>query len=428
VLAAASLEGVVAVPLPPDLPATERAGIVDDADPRAMVVDPTVADDPAPTTSVRVHAVTADDLAALPGTDPTADRPRTRPMTYTSGTTGRRKGVHVGVHDPDWGRAIVDAERAAFDARHGTCHLVVSPLYHSGPFRFALVTALLGGGLSVLGGFDVDRFRDALRTLRPSSMFCVPTQLTRWLGHPAATADDLASLDLLAHAGAPCPEGTKRRLLELAPDGSVWEFYGATEGQFTTCPPATWLAAPGTVGHARPGHRLEVRDDDGRPVGTDQVGTVWCHAPEHARFTYWRDPARTVAAWDGDAFTVGDLGSLDAAGRLRLAGRPGDLVITGGVNVYPAEVERHLIDLPGVAEAAVFGVPDPDWGQRVVAAVVPDLDAELAGDELRARLGTRLRRTEVPKAIAIVAALPRTTMGKLDRRELQAMPGPWNTA
>jgi long-chain acyl-CoA synthetase len=425
-LAAACLEGVVAVPLPPDLSATEIMEVVEDARPVEVVTTPRLASrldgalaDPRRGTEgpAMLHAVTPAELAALPGTDPAASWPRTRPMAYTSGTTGRRKGVHAGVHDESWGAAWVDDEHAAFDRRHGDTHLVVSPLYHSGPFRHALVTALLGGRVAVLPGFDVEAWKAALGTLRPTSLFCVPTHLHRLLAAPGDHTDLLASLTLLAHAGAPCPVPLKEQLLEVAPEDAAWEFYGSTEGQFTTCPPETWRDAPGTVGTARAGQRLEVRDEAGTVLGPGEVGTVWAHVPDHARFVYWGDPDRTARAWDGDAFTVGDLGHLDADGRLFLDGRPGDLVITGGVNVYPAEVERALLELPGVAEAVVFGIPDDDWGERLVAAVVGWPGAALDGDDLRRALTSRVSRAKVPKQVLVVDELPRTATGKVRRTQ-----------
>jgi long-chain acyl-CoA synthetase len=424
-LAAACLEGVVVVPLPPDLSGVEVAEIVADAAPTDLVVTPELArrldghvEVAGPGASgPTLHAPTPDDLGALPGTDPSASWPRTRPMAYTSGTTGRRKGVHAGVHDPAWGQRWIADEHAAFEHRHGELHLVVSPLYHSGPFRHALVTTLLGGRLAVLPRFDVDRWATTLRTLRPTSLFCVPTHLHRLLASPVDHAEVLASLTLLAHAGAPCPVPLKEQVLEVAPAGATWEFYGSTEGQFTTCSPQEWQAAPGTVGTARAGQRLEVRDATGRGVPTGEVGTVWAEVPPHARFTYWGDPARTAQAWDGDAFTVGDLGHLDDAGRLFLDGRPGDLVISGGVNVYPAEVERALLERPGVAEAIAFGVPDDDWGERLVAAVVPWPGADLDGEVLRRELVERVSRAKVPKSVLVVDELPRTATGKVRRAD-----------
>ncbi len=416
-LAAACLEGVVAVPLPPELTDAELAPVLADADPAVVVVDPdrTRALPTVERSGRPVVRTNADRLAELPGTDPSSRWPRTRPMAYTSGTTGRRKGVHAGVHDPSWGRALIEDEHAAFDHRHGAAHLVVSPLYHSGPLRFALVTALTGGRVAVLPRFDPTVWLAALRELRPNSLFCVPTHLHRLLAEPGLAADDLASLSLLAHAGAPCPVPLKQQVMALAPASSVWEFYGSTEGQFTVAAPEVWVQAPGTVGTARPDRSVEVRDDTGRAQSAGEVGTVWARVPEHARFDYWRDPARTAQAWDADAFTVGDLGHLDDAGRLFLDGRPGDLVITGGVNVYPAEVERALLALPGVAEAIAFGVPDAEWGERLVAAVVPWPDASLGGAELREELRTQVSRAKLPKQVLVVDELPRTATGKLRR-------------
>jgi long-chain acyl-CoA synthetase len=186
----------------------------------------------------------------------------------------------------------------------------------------------------------------------------------------------------------------------------VWEFYGSTEGQFTACSPADWLAHPGTVGRARPGRRL----------ATDPDGTVWCEVPHFARFTYWRDPDKTAAAWRGDTFTVGDLGRLDGDGYLWLDGRREDLLISGGVNVYPLEVERALAACPGVEEVAVFGVPDQQWGTRVCAAVVGPVEV----DELRAYARERLAPAKRPKEVVKLTALPHTDRGKVRRSTLAA--------
>lgn len=420
---ACALEGVVQVPLPSELPAREVAEIATDADPAAAVVEPAAPGTAGLPAATTIRELGTGGLGRLRPVEPSADWPTTRPMAYTSGTTGRRKGVSVGVRDPEWGRAVVEDEHAAFDRRHGERHLVVSPLYHSGPFRFALVTAVTGGRVAVLPRFSPEGLLTALRVLRPTSLFCVPTHLHRLLAHTDVTADDLASLSLLAHAGAPCPRTLKERVLDLAPRDSVSEFYGSTEGQFTICPPAVWRSHPGSVGHARPGRRLEVRDAHDAPVAPDTIGTVWVHAPWHARWEYWRDPERTAAAWDGEAFTVGDLGAVDADGVLTLHGRPGDLVVSGGVNVYPAEVERRLLEHPDVVEAVAFGVPDEDLGQRLVAAVVPWPGRRPDPDDLRAFTRQGLDGTRVPKRIVLVDELPRTPTGKVRRVGLAAALG-----
>jgi long-chain acyl-CoA synthetase len=361
-------------------------------------------------------------LAGELAQEPACATPRTRPIGFTSGTTGVRKAVDVGVHDPAWGRSWLDDERAAFHDRHGDHALVLSPLHHSGPFRHALVVADAGGSVSVMAQPDTDTLLQALRQLRPTSLFCVPTHLYRLLRHPDLRADDLASLTLLVHAGAACPIDLKQQLLALAPNDSVWEFYGSTEGQFSVCSPADWQSAPGSVGVARAGSALQVRSDDGKLCDAGQTGTVFVRAPSHARWSYLDQPAATAAAWDGDWFTVGDLATMDAGGRLTLRGRPCDLVITGGVNVYPAEVEQLLQTLPGVGEVAVFGVPDREWGQRLMAVVTAaDPNNPPAAAQLRVLATELLSPARTPREFVLVPALPRTATGKIRRHDLDSL-------
>ncbi len=413
------LAGVVEVPVPAASSTAEARLLLDDARPLALLLEADAPDVQAAAAALDLPVHT--EVTAAPR-EPAATAPRTRAMSYTSGTTGRRKGVYAGVHDEDWGREWLDDEHAAFEQRHGPRHLVVSPLYHSGPFRHALVCADRGGSVEVLPRFDLELWLRALREFRPTSMFCVPTQLHRLLRADGFRVDDLASLRLLLHAGAPCPQQLQHQLHETAPDGAVWEFYGSTEGQFTVCPPAVWEAAPGTVGTARPDRQVTVRDRDGRAVAPGETGTVWATAPRHARWEYWGLEDATAAAWDGDAFTVSDLGHTDAERRLFLDGRDGDLIITGGVNVYPAEVEEVLRRADGVADAAVFGLPDPEWGQRVVAAVTadPSRPAPQPQDVL-ALARAELSPPRVPRQLVVVGELPRTPTGKVRRSELPGL-------
>ena len=346
-----------------------------------------------------------DELAAL------ADVPLARPMHYTSGTTGRRKGVWSGVLGADDAAALAAEEIDLWGFGPEDRHLVLSPLHHSAPLRFALHTLLAGGSVLLPGPFVAERAVEAIAASRPTTTFGVPTHLRRLL--EARPPVDWSSFRLIAHAGAPCPEPVKRAVLDAAPAGSVWEFYGSTEVQVTVCPPEDWLAHPGTVGRARPG----------RTVRADERGQLWCTVPRWARFEYWRAPEKTAAAWRGDEVTVGDLGRVDDEGFVWLDGRREDLVISGGVNVYPAEVEAVLDAHPGVAECAVFGVPDEEWGQRVVAAYVgPVAPGELAG---WAR--DRLTPAKRPKSLHRVAELPRTSSGKVRRLDLPGVLG-WRAA
>ncbi len=293
-------------------------------------------------------------------------------------------------------------------------NLVLSPLYHSAPLRFAMGTVLAGGRVVVPGPFDPERITAAITAEHPTTMFCVPTHLQRLFAHWDRTgAPDLDSFRLVAHAGAPCPVATKERLLAAFPPGSTWEFYGSTEGQFTACRSEEWRQRPGTVGRARPGRSLRLDED----------GTIWCTVPPHARFSYFGAPEKTAAAWretaDGPAFTVGDVGRLDADGYLYLDGRREDLIITGGVNVYPLEVEQALLEHPGVDEAAVYALPDDEWGQRVCAAVVGPATESALRDFARERLAPPKR----PKTYRFLDELPHTATGKVRRSELGELGG-----
>jgi len=393
------VRGVVPIPLDPRLTSHERDRILADLEPSLVVTDEAELD--------------ALDRGWEPG-----DVPLARPMHVTSGTTGTPKGVWSGVLPRDEARSLVAEERELWGFVPSDVNLVLSPLHHSAPLRFAVGTLLAGGrvvGLEPPVGFDPGRVTATIGSDRPTTMFCVPTHLQRlftlW---DIAGVPDLSCFRLVAHAGAPCPDPVKRRLIALFPTGSTWEFYGSTEGQFTACRSEEWLEHPGTVGRARPGRSLRV----------DADGLIWCRVPEHARFEYFRSPDKTAVAWrrtpEGTEFTVGDLGRMDEDGYLYLDGRREDLVISGGVNVYPAEVENTLAEHPGVTDVAVYGVPDERWGQRVVAAVVGSASAA----ELDAWCRERLAPAKRPKEYVAVGELPRTPTGKVLRRNLSANHGP----
>ncbi|MEI4270340.1 AMP-binding protein [Klenkia sp. LSe6-5] len=378
--------GVVPVVLDPALPAAERAELVADADPALDL-----GDDPAQLLGEAMAELTPFPLA--------------RPMHYTSGTTGRRKGVWSGVLADDDARALAGEEIELWGFGPADRHLVLSPLHHSAPLRFATHTLLAGGEVLLPGPFDAARAARVITELRPTTTFCVPTHLQRLLREDV----DWSSFRVLAHAGAPCPEPTKRAVVAALPAGAVHEFYGSTEAQFTVCTTDDWLAHPGSVGRARPG----------RTLTTDGRGQLWCAVPPWARFEYWRAPDKTAQAWDGDRVTVGDLGRVDADGTVWLDGRREDLVISGGVNVYPAEVEAALDAHPGVVESAVFGVPDDEWGQRVVAAYV----GTATPDDLAAWAREHLSPAKRPKSAHPLDELPRTSTGKVRRLDLPGVLG-----
>ena len=398
--------GLVPVLLNATLTDAERDQLAGDAEPVVRVFDPGA-------------------LAALMDGTPAdlAPYPLTRPMHYTSGTTGRPKGVTTGLWDEATARAVVEDETSVWHFDPADLHLVCSPMYHTVCVRFCTNTLLAGGSLAVLSRFDAALALQTLRRHRPTTAFLVPTHLQRMLRCPELGPDEVFdSLRLLAHAGAPCPEPLKRATMARVLPGRVWEFYGSTEAQFTVCSPEEWLEHPGTVGRARAGRTLSVvpvGDSAGPaepagPAGAPEPGTIWATMPAFARFSYWRNEEATRQAWHGDACTVGDLGTLSHDGYLYLAGRRHDLIISGGVNVYPAEVENVLAAVAGVAEVAVFGLPDEQWGQRVCVAFVSDTAG--AEDALRAAASANLAPYKRPKSYFRAEDLPHTATGKLVHR------------
>ncbi len=393
--------GVIPVLLNATLLAAERQELLADARPRLTVTD-------------------RPGLAALDDGSPMdlAPYPLGRPMHYTSGTTGRSKGVWSGVWDTGVAERAFRDEADLWSFGPDDVHLVCSPMYHSVSIRFSLGTLLRGGTCVILGRFEAGAALGALTGSAgpvPTTTFMAPSALQRLLALGPALPDRFGALRLLVHAGSPCPAPVKQAAMDRVGAGVLWEFYGSTEGQFTVCSPEEWSSRPGTVGRARPGRRLEVDDD----------GTVWCHAPDFAAFEYWGDPVKTAAAWRDGAFTVGDLGRLDGDGYLFLDGRRDDLIISGGVNVYPAEVEAALCEVPGVGTVAVFGLDHERWGQQVCAAVVPDSSEDGQVPErlvaaLRRAASERLAGYKRPKEYYMVDEVPTTATGKLQRSRIAA--------
>ena len=277
-------------------------------------------------------------------------------------------------------------------------------------------TLLAGGTVVLPGHFTAEGFAAAVTAHRPTSAFLVPAHLQRLFVPDAPPLPDLSSFRLVAHAGAPCPTRLKERALDAFPEGSVWEFYGSTEAQFTVCSSDDWRARPGTVGRARAGRRLSVDED----------GTIWCDTPRHARFVYWDDPDKTAMAWRGDACTVGDLGRLDAGGNVVITGRLKDIIIRKGENISAKEIEDVLYTHPKVGDVAVIGVPDRERGEMVVAVVqsAPG-EGELTFDEMVALCrDSGLMTQKIPERLEVVEALPRNeTLNKILKYKLREQYG-----
>ncbi len=349
-------------------------------------------------------------------------------MQYTSGTTGRPKAVRrvLPELDPETLLALWAPNLTRYGIEPGgdDVHLVTSPMAHMAPLAFAWFSLHFEHRLVLMDRFDAQRTLELVERHRVTTTHMVPTQFHRLLRLPGAVraAHDVSSLRRVLHAAAPCPVEVKRRMLEWW--GPVlWEYYGATEGGGTLVRPEEWLRRPGTVGRPWPGADVKVLDDAGLECPPGRVGTVYLKLL--AEFEYKGDPEKTRAGRRGGYFTVGDVGELDEEGWLFLRDRKIDMIITGGVNVYPAEVEAALLAHPEVADAAVFGIPHEEWGEQVKAVVEPAPGASPGRDleeRLLAHCRERLAGYKCPRSVDFSDALPRDPNGKLYKRRLR---DPW---
>jgi long-chain acyl-CoA synthetase len=355
-----------------------------------------------------------------------ADRTAGTIMHYTSGTTGRPKGVRRALSglSPEDATAFGALLLQLFGVTEGqpNAHLVTSPNYHTAVTIFGGGALHLGHTLVCMDSWDAQRALALVERYRVTNSHMVPTQFKRMLSLPEETRQryDLSSMQWLIHAAAPCPVGIKRAMLEWW-GPCVYEYYAATEGGGTIATPQDWLAHPGTVGTPWPLSEIMVADDDGKACPADVPGTVYMKMGT-AEFEYKDDPAKTAENRMDGFFTVGDIGYLDADGFLFLCDRKADMIISGGANIYPAEIEAEIIMNPKVADVAVFGIPDGDWGEQVKAVVQPapgvEPGAALAA-EILAALDGRLARMKWPKSIDFSVALPRDPSGKLLKRRLR---------
>lgn len=351
---------------------------------------------------------------------PLADVTLTRPLHYTSGSTARPKGVWVAPLPASEATRWATAFAEEWAITHEDTHLVCSPLSHSAPARFAIRTLETGGRVVLRRKFDAAETLAAIELFGISTTFVVPSHLTRIfaLDDRALRRHDVTGLRLVVHAGEAIAHDLKRRAIAFFPPGSLWEFYGATEGQATRISSEEWLRKPGSVGRARRDVDLFIGDPSApdRRLPRNAAGLVWIKDRAAPPFEYWQDPDTTRRRRLGDAFTVGDLGRLDDDGYLFLEGRTDDVIVTGGVNVAPAEVEAALAEHPAVAEVLVYGHPSEEWGHEVRALVVPAYGLPLDADHLWEWARARLSGVKCPKQIDLVEALPRTAAGKLRRR------------
>ncbi|MDL4776539.1 AMP-binding protein [Actinomadura xylanilytica] len=364
-----------------------------------------------------------DVLAAASPAEPPSDLEPRANLLYTSGTTGVPKGAPLPPNMFAGGRTIaehVEALREQPLTMLGP-HLAVSPLYHTGPLIGVRAFAA-GNELGVLGRFDAERVLRAIDRWRPLASVMVPTHFVRLLELPRAVRDryDPSSLALVAHTGSSCPVEVKRAMIEWWGPVLV-EAYGATEaGTVAVIDSSDWLARPGSVGRPVPPFETLVVDEAGDPVPAGTEGRLYFRDPTGRGVLYEGDPDKTAAAHlEPGVFTLGEIGYVDADGFVYLTDRFSDMVVSGGVNLYPAEAEKVLFEHPGVADAACVGVPHPEMGEELKAVVVAR-DGAVTEDELIAFCRDRLTHFKCPRSVDFVAELPRTEMGKLNKRELRA--------
>ena len=439
VFMAVAQAGWYVTPINWHLTATEAAYILKDSGSRALIADERfaeVARAAADEVELPVEARLAvgaidgfgsyaDFKAAQSATLP-EDRSAGAAMTYTSGTTGHPKGVRrpVAVADAD----AVANQQSLFLALFGMLpgspgvHLVGSPLYHTAVLNFSTNHLHLGHSVVVMDKWTPEGMLQVIEQSRVTNSHMVPTQFNRLLKLPQEVRDryDLSSLSHVIHSAAPCPVDTKRRMLDWW-GPCIYEYYAASEGGGTLATPEDWRKKPGTVGKAWPISEIRILDDDNQPVAPDQVGTIWMRMGD-IKFEYHGNKEKTDQAWNEGFFTVGDVGCLDEDGYLFMRDRKQDMIISGGVNIYPAEIESVFVTHPKVGDVAVFGIPNDDWGEEIKAVVELVAGVERTAGlvkELESFAAEKLAKYKLPRSIDFIDALPRDPNGKLYKRKLR---------
>ena len=422
VLLAALRIGARLTPISTQLTPDEAAYIVRDCQARVLFVETGLAGEGVDGVAQVVIGTPSYDAALAAGSPADIEAPLAgKLMPYTSGTTGRPKGVFSRLPD----QVLPQFAGSFADYRPGDVQLCAGPAYHSAPLLFDLRWPLASGvPIVLIEKWDTREVLAAIAQHRVTHAHMVPTMFQRLLALPEADrrAHDLASLRFVVHGAAPCPVPVKRALIDwLGP--VLTEYYAATEGGDNIhVNSADWLRKPGTVGRFDAGQGHRIVDDEGRDVLPGQVGRIYFRAPSEGRFEYFGDAEKTEAAYQGDRFTLGDLGHVDDEGWLFLTGRGAETIISGGVNIYPREVDDVLATHPAVAQVCTVGAPDPEWGERVVSVVVPAAGRaptpELA-TALMAHAAQRLAGFKRPREIVFDSELPHTATGKLLRGQVR---------
>ncbi len=343
-------------------------------------------------------------------------------MFYTSGTTGNPKGVRR-VPPEDAGALVqsIFVQMAAIGVEPGARTAVTAPLYHSAPNAFALAAVGLGTYMVLESRFDPEGLLRLIEEQQLTHLYLVPTMFVRLLKLPeqVRSSYDLSSLKRVTHGAAPCPDHVKQAMIDWW-GPIVEEFYGGTEiGVVTASTSEEWLSHPGTVGRPLQGVTIKVLDPFGEPVGVGEPGEVFARMAGFYDFEYENRPGAREEVGKDDLVTVGDIGYLDDDGFLYLCDRKRDMVISGGANIYPIEIEACLITMPGVRDVAVFGIPDEEFGEALAAVIEPEEGADIDRDAVRAFVRQRLAGFKVPRIVEFEQSLPREDSGKIFKRKLR---------
>lgn len=344
------------------------------------------------------------------------------PMFYTSGTSGLPKGVRRKPVAPEVAqRAAARSARAWGLDQTAVISVMTGPLYHSAPNAYGMSVVRNGGLLVLQPRFDAQELLALIETHRVSHLHMVPTMFNRLLNLDEGTRSkaDVSSLKFVTHGAAPCPRDIKQAMIEWWGE-VIYEYYAMTEtGIIATCDSRQWLAHPGTVGTAVDGVELRIRKEGGLPAETGETGQICVRSETTPFVSYHRAEEKTASLREGDFILTGDVGHIDADGFLYISDRLSDMVISGGVNIYPAEVEKVLLGMPGVTDCAVFGVPDPEFGERLVAVIATEAAPDNAS--VQRYLAKSLSNYKIPREYHFDLPLPREDSGKIKKRLLRDM-------
>ena len=341
-------------------------------------------------------------------------------MIYTSGTTGHPKGVKRDPASPEQSQVYADLIKRVYGVEQGVRALVTGPLYHASPNAYGRQAFGLAEVLVMQSKFDPEETLALIEKHRITNAVMVPTMFVRILKLPREVREryDVSSLKWVTHTGAPCPREVKQELMAWW-GPVIYETYGGTEvGTATVATPHDWLEHPGSVGVPTPGTRIAFYGEDGKPAPDGEPGEIYMRVPAYADFTYLNNPEKRKSVERDGLISVGDVGYLKN-GRLYLCDRRSDMVISGGTNIYPAEIEMVLTQCPGVQDCAVFGIPDEDFGESLAAAVELMPGAQLTAQDIKAYLEARLAKYKVPRRVDFHASLPREDSGKIFKRRLR---------